>query len=144
MTTWKPTKEIDVIIVDIDGTIALRGNRDPYDFNWVSQDKPNTPIVQLVKHLSDSTYCELVFVSGRSEVCRKETTEWLEKHGFMYPILFMRKLNDFRADQIVKKEIYETEIFPARVWFVLDDRNRTVKIWRELGLTCLQVADGDF
>lgn len=137
-------KEDDVIIVDIDGTIALKGNRDPYDLTLVSQDKPNDKIVWLTKHLNDSSFCNLVFVSGRNEVCRTETTEWLEKHGFMYPILFMRKSNDFRADEIVKKEIYETEIFPARVWFVFDDRNRTVKMWRELGLTCLQVADGNF
>jgi hypothetical protein len=144
MTTWKPTTEISVIIVDIDGTIALKGNRDPYDLTSVSQDKPNATIIELTKHLNDYTNCQLVFVSGRNEVCRTETTEWLEKHGFMYPILFMRKSNDFRADEIVKKEIYETEIFPARPWFVLDDRNRTVKMWRELGLTCLQVAEGDF
>ena len=30
------------------------------------------------------------------------------------------------------------------VKFVLDDRNRVVEMWRSLGLTCLQVADGDF
>ena len=137
-------KEDNVIIVDIDGTIALKGNRDPYDLTSVSQDKPNATIIELTKLLDDSTNCQLVFVSGRNEVCRTETTEWLEKYGFRYPILFMRKSNDFRADEIVKKEIYETEIFPARVWFVLDDRNRTVKMWRELGLTCLQVANGDF
>jgi hypothetical protein len=28
--------------------------------------------------------------------------------------------------------------------FVLEDRNSMVKKWRELGLTCLQVAEGDF
>ena len=27
---------------------------------------------------------------------------------------------------------------------VLDDRNQVVKMWRENGLTCLQVAEGDF
>jgi hypothetical protein len=26
----------------------------------------------------------------------------------------------------------------------LDDRNSVVKLWRDLGLTCLQVAEGDF
>ena len=144
MTTWKPTTEISVIIVDIDGTIALKGNRDPYDFDSVSQDKPNTPIVQLVKHLFDSTYSELVFVSGRSEVCRKETVKWLNQQGFSYPILFMRKSDDFRSDETVKQEIYETHIFPAQVDYVFDDRNKVVKMWRDLGFTCLQVAEGDF
>ena len=27
---------------------------------------------------------------------------------------------------------------------VLDDRKQVVDMWRSLGLTCLQVADGDF
>ena len=32
----------------------------------------------------------------------------------------------------------------SRVRFVLDDRNSVVAMWRSLGLTCLQVAEGDF
>ncbi len=28
--------------------------------------------------------------------------------------------------------------------FVLDDRNQVVEFWRSLGLTVLQVAEGDF
>ena len=31
-----------------------------------------------------------------------------------------------------------------QVDYVLDDRNQVVEMWRSLGLTCLQVADGDF
>jgi len=30
------------------------------------------------------------------------------------------------------------------VEFVLDDRNQVVNFWRYLGLTCFQVAEGDF
>ena len=33
---------------------------------------------------------------------------------------------------------------PDEILFVLDDRSQVVKMWRELGLTCLQVADGNF
>jgi hypothetical protein len=29
-------------------------------------------------------------------------------------------------------------------WLVLDDRDAVVKGWRNLGLTCLQCAPGDF
>ncbi len=142
--TYSFERTDEVIIVDIDGTIALRGNRDPYDLTSVSQDKPNITVIDILDILNSGTHCERVFVSGRSEVCRAETTKWLEEQGFMYPILFMRKSNDYRADEVVKKEIYETKILPAKVWCVFDDRNRVVKMWRELGLTCLQVAEGDF
>lgn len=32
----------------------------------------------------------------------------------------------------------------GRVEIVFDDRNSVVKMWRLLGLTCFQVAEGDF
>jgi hypothetical protein len=52
---------------------------------------------------------------------------------------------DMRNDSIVKEEIYEEHIKPRfNVRFVLDDRDRVVKMWRENGLKVLQVAEGDF
>jgi hypothetical protein len=57
----------------------------------------------------------------------------------------MRKYGDFRQDSIVKREIYERFIAPDYdILCVLDDRNSVVSMWREIGLTCLQVAEGDF
>ena len=47
--------------------------------------------------------------------------------------------NDFRKDDIVKKEIYDEYIKPYEVVVgVFEDRNRCVKMWRDLGLTCYQ------
>jgi hypothetical protein len=55
----------------------------------------------------------------------------------------MREAGDKCKDAIVKKELYETHIVPHyTVQFVLDDRDQAVAMWRDLGLTCLQVADG--
>jgi len=57
----------------------------------------------------------------------------------------MRPTGDNRKDAIVKREIFDREIRDRyRILFVLDDRNQVVDMWRELGLTCLQVAPGDF
>jgi hypothetical protein len=57
----------------------------------------------------------------------------------------MRKRGDKRKDVIVKKEIYEKFIKDNyEVFFVLDDRDQTVKGWRDLGLKCFQVAEGNF
>jgi len=52
---------------------------------------------------------------------------------------------DYRDDRIIKEEIYREKIAPVyNALFVLDDRDRVVAMWRDLGLTCLQVANGDF
>ena len=57
----------------------------------------------------------------------------------------MRKDNDFRPDEEIKKEIYFNKIINNyNILFILDDRTKVVKMWRELKLTCLQVDDGDF
>lgn len=46
----------------------------------------------------------------------------------------------------MKRELYETFVEGKyNVRLVLDDRNQVVDMWRdELGLTCFQVAPGDF
>ena len=136
------------IICDIDGTIALRGDsRSPYDYSRVLADRPNTPIIDLVRMLGENTH--LIFVSGRDDSCREDTKQWLVDHlDIPYPDnveLYMRKTGDNRKDAIVKQEIFETHIAPAwNVLYVLDDRNQVVDMWRALGLTVLQVADGDY
>ena len=57
----------------------------------------------------------------------------------------MRKDKDFRPDNEAKKDLYEEYIKDKfEIEFVLDDRDRVVKMWRELGLRVLQVEEGDF
>ena len=57
----------------------------------------------------------------------------------------MRKEGDNRPDEVVKEEIFNENIRGNySVRFVLDDRSKVVDMWRQLGLKCLQVAEGDF
>ena len=138
------------IICDIDGALAIRGERDPYDYSRVWEDEPNLPIVELVKTLSENWSREIIFVSGRDDSCEFETNEWIRVVLDLFDsyddvVLHMRKTGDNRPDSIVKQEIYERHIKDRyQVDYVLDDRNQVVKMWRELGLTCLQVAEGNF
>lgn len=57
----------------------------------------------------------------------------------------MRPAGDSRKDAIVKREIFDQEIRDRwRVIGVFDDRQQVVRMWRALGLTVFQVAEGDF
>ena len=132
------------IIIDIDGTLALRLGRGPFDWNRVGEDLPNEPIIELVRILlrAKPTWTGL-FVSGRDEVCRDQTEAWLMHHvyGFRRDQLFMRPFRDNRADYVVKDEIYSRDIAPRwQVMYVLDDRRQVVNMWRGRGLTVLDVA----
>jgi hypothetical protein len=53
--------------------------------------------------------------------------------------------NDNRPDEVIKLELYKLHVEPDyKILFVLDDRNKVVDMWRDNGLKCLQVANGDF
>lgn len=144
----------EYIIIDIDGTIAKVGDRLKYlkqePKNWdlfyehCNEDEPIEDIVRLVQRLHFCGY-KIVFCTGRRESVREKTEEWIKKNlGFetCHYRLLMRKDKDWRHDTIVKPLMLD---FPANeVFLVLEDRSSMVKKWRELGYTCLQVADGDF
>lgn len=143
------------IIVDIDGTLAhMDGKRSPYDYTKVSEDRCDETIKRIVDTYHKMRY-NVIIVSGRKDECREETLSWLRKNnipisgvfkdGEMVLGLLMRKTEDNRADYIVKREIYEEHIKGRyNVEFVLDDRDQVVNMWREQGLKCLQVQEGNF
>ena len=131
-------------IFDIDWTLAFKWERDPYDFSRVHEDKVNEPIAYILSVLNASSY-DIIIVSGRWSECRWETEKWLEDNGIIYHSLFMRQEWDNRPDDVVKKEIAEVEILPYyNVKWVFDDRDKVVKMWRSIGLPCMQVAYGNF
>lgn len=138
-----------VILCDLDGTIALNpGRRGPFEFKRVKEDDLNVPVAEVVHNLNKLGY-HVVFLSARDDSCAIDTAEWLyERAGFLVEFnkdLFMRKTGDRRKDCIVKEEIYRQNIEPFYdVFLVFDDRNQVVNMWRRIGLTCFQVAQGDF
>lgn len=133
-----------VLIVDIDGTLAHMNNRTPYDYTKVKNDFCDVFIKDIVEKYDKDGFLILI-VSGREDSCYDETKRWLYENDIPYDRLFMRKTEDKRSDDIIKKEIYENEIEPFySVFFCLDDRDRVVKLWRSLGLKCLQVEFGSF
>ncbi|HEX6873524.1 MAG TPA: hypothetical protein VF163_20695 [Micromonosporaceae bacterium] len=144
-TTERESMQPDAILVDIDGTVALRGNRSPYDESKVSGDRPNAPVIAAVRAMHAAGHL-VVFCSGRTERCRDDTQKWLADHvAVPYEALLMRTVGDARKDAIVKRELFERHIRNHyRVVAVFDDRNQVVAMWRRLGLVVFQVADGDF
>jgi len=137
------------IIVDVDGTIARMKTRNPFEWDKVDQDEPIESIIKIVQMFNEKDY-SILFVSGRDAVCAEKTWKWIEKHvlayeGVEHHKLIMRKEGDMRADEIVKKELFEEHIKDRYyIECVFDDRNKVVKAWRQIGLTCLQVAEGNF
>lgn len=133
------------IICDLDGTLAIIGDRSPFDAENSERDLLNRPIADILLnyHAQGVT---IIFMSGREEKARAATERWLASHAIPYHGLFMRTTADSRKDSIVKKELFEAYVKGKYfVRFVLDDRDQVVDLWRlDLGLPCLQVNYGDF
>lgn len=147
----------DIVIFDLDGTLALIDKRRKlaekpdgktnfdilFDPNLIRLDEPNIPIIECAKaHYSVGH--QIVIMSGRDDITKEETIRWLKKYEVKYHNLIMRRHGDFTPDDILKRKWLNELINKSDVLCVFDDRNKVVKMWREEGLTCIQVAEGNF
>jgi predicted kinase len=148
---WK-----DVVICDIDGTVGDLSHRlhhikheNPedndydafYSYEQVINDGYRNEICQKVleEHLDGKT---IIFVSGRSDVCREATEEWLKGTGVPYSALLMRAEGDKRPDTEVKKDFLLQTLKDYNIVKVYDDRPSVIRMWREHGLEVIDCGDG--
>ena len=132
-------------IFDLDGTLAHHnGKRDIYDWKMVGIDDVDSVIArQLLLHHKNGD--KIIIVSGRDEICKQNTLDWLEYHELPIDEIFMRPEGSFKKDNIIKRDIYENEIKDRyNVLGVYDDRDQVVEMWRKIGLKCFQVEYGNF
>ncbi len=150
-------------IFDLDGTLALIDHRrhiieDPSRDNskWrrfyaaCDKDAPNVQVIDTMERLRHAG-ADIWFYSGRSDEVRAQTITWLAantsfmKHDFD-GILMMRQEGDYTADDVLKKQWLDQMLIEDRSRLVatFDDRDRVVKMWRDAGVTCFQVAPGEF
>jgi len=157
----------NTIIFDLDGTLANIDTRmqlatggkstesDYKKINWavlhdpknIALDVPKTPVLVMCKMLFDEGYNIYIF-SGRSDKTKEATINWLEKWHIPYHKLVMRpsttKEENFMPDEILKYKMLEQHADRDDILCVYDDRTKVVDMWRSVGLTCFQVAPGDF
>lgn len=145
IATYTPDPTLkQMVIFDMDGTLSdMSGIRKPYEWVKCIDDKPRPQIIELLELYADRYM--ITIMSGRDSICEPETMEWLRMHNIAFNFLFMRKHNDNRSDPIVKEELFDKHIRGKyNVKVVVDDRQRMVDHWRNMGLECLQVNNGDF
>lgn len=140
-----------VVVCDIDGTLAhMNDKRKPYDWAKVGVDEVDSGVAHLLDAIRYIDYAKIFLFSGRNEVCRPETEEWLERHDIDYDLLVMRprympdsdKENNLDDREIKRNMLEKYVVGKYNVLFVVDDRPRVCKMWRdEFGLRVMQVGD---
>ena len=155
------------IIFDLDGTLALIEDRrilamNEYTgkMNWdiffepknIKLDEPNQPVIMMAQALKAFGYKIAIF-TGRNDISKKETIEWLTKYDIPYDTLNMRPNKHpfkFMDDRKLKLKWFDDmfvepeDMDEDQVVAVFDDRQKVVDMWREIGLTCMQVAPGEW
>lgn len=90
----------------------------------------------------------IVILSGRSKATKDATRAWLNKFDVPFDVLKMRPTsNDFNFmpdDQLKKQWLDQLFTDKSDILCVFDDRQKVVDMWRDNGLTCFQVAPGNF
>jgi len=89
----------------------------------------------------------IVILSGRLKTTKDATTQWLQKFDVPFDVIKMRPDSSefkFMPDDKLKQGWLDS-LFPNKdIFAVFDDRNKVVDMWRKNGLTCFQVAEGNF
>lgn len=160
---------VPLYIFDLDGTLSLPDHRrhlvtrpegpDGKSFvpNWEqfwaasALDAPNYPVIGLLLQLYQIG-AEIQIWSGRDECTRAATIQWLFTHASLQPhvadkmLKNMRPHKDTTADSVLKRKWLHTMSAAdrRRLSGVFDDRQKVVDMWRAEGITCFQVAPGDF
>ena len=145
-----------IVIFDLDGTLALIDKRRALatksgKMDWdvffnpdnIDLDIPNDTVVNMVDMLNKQGYT-IMILSGRSDVTYQATIDWLNKHDIWFDNLMMRPQGYLYKPDNDLKQMWLDDIGVNNVAMVFDDRQQVVDMWRQNGLTCFQVADGDF
>jgi hypothetical protein len=162
------------IICDVDGTLMNVEKRASYAkkhkkdtdriMDWdiflnpkimLEYDTPNVDVCNVINALrlqpEDQVYeteilkNRIIITSARNERHRDVTMKQLELAGVEYDAMYLRNDGDFRPDDIVKAELLDWIMADGYMPTVaFDDRNQVVKKWRELGIHCYQVREGNF
>lgn len=148
----------NLVICDIDGTIAsiqhrlhyIKGSPRMETKDWGSfferctEDGFRYEIWDQVEAAAKEHDAVVVFLSGRSDVVREATVEWLKDYTkFVSPIVLMRPHWDHRPDTELKKQMFDQHFGGYNIVKVFDDRPRLIRMWREIGLDVVDCGTGE-
>lgn len=137
------------IIVDIDGVVAFNTSGRPFfgpECNAnLHKDVYDRQMGSIIKYVGNEGCDVITFLTGRNESAREETGKWINTYlGPVVPCrLIMRPEGDRSPGPECKKRLYEENVKGKyNVIAVFEDQDKNVKMWRDLGLLCLQTNNG--
>ncbi|WP_137228149.1 hypothetical protein [Streptomyces sp. BPSDS2] len=116
-------------VFDLDGTLADTAHRQHFlegaQRDWAGffaaapADPPLPEGVRMV--LASAEECDIVYLTGRPERCRRDTVRWLSRQGLPEGTLFMRRNDDRRPARRTKLDILRRLGRTGQVRMLVDD-----------------------
>ncbi|MDT7571157.1 MAG: hypothetical protein QOE05_1331 [Actinomycetota bacterium] len=140
------TDDRPLAVFDVDGVLADVRHRlhhlERKPKNWDAffraavDDPPLTEGIALC--LESAKECEVVYVTGRPEHCRRDTLEWFARQGLPEGRLSMRRHGDRRPARMAKPQLLRTLAHDRTVAVVVDDDEQVCDAYEEAGWRVLR------
>ncbi|MBV2357119.1 hypothetical protein KUM39_22540 [Streptomyces sp. J2-1] len=141
MTDLRP-----LAVFDLDNTLADTAHRQrfltrkPRDWNGffraAAEDPPLAEGVALAGELAGE--CEIVYLSGRPERCRRDSQKWLAAHGLPDGRLYLRREADRRPARTTKLEVLRRLARDREIRVLVDDDDLVCDDAERAGFTVLR------
>lgn len=134
-----------VAVFDIDGVLADTRHRlhhvaqRPKNWNAFFAAADRDPLLELGAAFAHelATGSEIVYVTGRPESMRRQTTAWLQRSGLPTGRLHMRRADDRRPATVVKSELWKVVQREGEIGAIVDDDDAVIAVARAAGLPVL-------
>ncbi|MEU1195018.1 hypothetical protein ABZ446_02190 [Streptomyces sp. NPDC005813] len=125
----KETNSRPLAVFDLDGTLADSAHRQrflertPRDWDAFFAAAPQDPPLPegITLALESARECEVVYLTGRPERCRRDTVDWLAAQGLPAGRIWMRRNDDRRPARRTKLEILRRLARDREVRVLVDD-----------------------
>ncbi|WP_017240672.1 phosphatase domain-containing protein [Streptomyces sp. SS] len=128
-------------VFDLDNTLAATAHRQHYlerkpkdwdaFFAAAPDDPPLDEGIGLCREAAEE--CEVVYLTGRPERCRRATVEWLAEQGLPEGAVHMRRPRDFRPARVTKVEVLRRLAADRTVRMLVDDDTAVCDAAEEAG-----------
>lgn len=133
--------DIDGVLADVSHRVRHLERRVP-DWERFFRAAPKDPVHPegVALALEAARDCEVVYVTGRPEWCRRDTQAWLDQNGLPEGTLAMRRTGDRRPARRAKPELLSRLAEDRVVAVVVDDDLEVCDAYEEAGWTVLRAT----
>ncbi|WP_405455500.1 hypothetical protein OG786_01790 [Streptomyces sp. NBC_00101] len=133
-------------VFDLDGTLSDSAHRQhfldgprrdwPAFFAAAVDDPPLAEGISLAVRSADE--CEVVYLTGRPERCRRDTLDWISLHGLPEGDLHMRRNDDRRPARRTKLEVLKRLGRSREIRMLVDDDELVCDDAEAVGITVVR------